>query len=487
MKIFARAFTMVELLASIAIIAVIAALVFAFVGNYVDYARLTAVRHTVAVLNESLNEYRALGGLRKGYPMPGSSGSTLNSATLTTAAVEGLQKGFDNHGKTVGFVRPNQTFNTSYVASTGAGASFRFVVNEVALVPDNGATPAKSAQSAVSITASAASVQTGTAVTLTASGGSGTGAYTWSATGGTLSATTGASVEIVFQSAGTYTVSVYRAADANYEASEVATVSILDTPSTWTVSTLSPSVFQASILEVDGNGVIYVAYYNSSSSTIYKIVSENAISSFASGLNYPFGFGMDGGNNLYVAVHFGNNAILKFTPKGANSTVVSSGLNMPYDVAVDSAGQTLYVADTWNYQIKKITGGTSTTLASTTARVGSINADSAGNVYWIDGTDLKKYTNGTITTTALGFSCGDFALDEVGNIYFADYDHTIKKLSASGVFTTIAGVSGASGLVNGAGDVAQFNQPRGIWVNPSGTLIYVADYGNNAVRKIVGQ
>jgi type II secretory pathway pseudopilin PulG len=216
---------MIEMLAGIAIIAIIAALVFVFVGNYVDYSRLTAARHTVAVLNEGLNEYRALGGLRKGYSMPGSSGSTLNVSTLTSAAIEGLRNGFNNNGNTVGFIQPKQALDTSAIASTGGGARFRFVVDESAL--SSGGVSSKSAQNAVSISASSTSVTTGDAVTLTASGGSGSGAYIWSATSGTFSATTGESVTITFSSAGNYTVSLYKASDSTYAVSNTATTSII--------------------------------------------------------------------------------------------------------------------------------------------------------------------------------------------------------------------------------------------------------------------
>jgi prepilin-type N-terminal cleavage/methylation domain-containing protein len=125
-----RAFTMVELLASIAIIAVIAALVFAFVGNYVDYARLTAARHTVAVLNESLNEYRTLGGISKAHSLEGTAGTTLNSSTLTDTVINAMKEGFTVGGAKKSFISANSTqLDTALIGTTGQGARLRFVVD----------------------------------------------------------------------------------------------------------------------------------------------------------------------------------------------------------------------------------------------------------------------------------------------------------------------------------------------------------------------
>jgi prepilin-type N-terminal cleavage/methylation domain-containing protein len=77
-----RAFTMIELLAIIAIVAVIAAIALPWVGNYLDWTHKTALRHTVAVLNESLNEYRALGGIGKAHSLQGAVGTTKTHGLL---------------------------------------------------------------------------------------------------------------------------------------------------------------------------------------------------------------------------------------------------------------------------------------------------------------------------------------------------------------------------------------------------------------------
>lgn len=70
------------------------------------------------------------------------------------------------------------------------------------------------------------------------------------------------------------------------------------------------------------------------------------------------------------------------------------------------------------------------------------------------------------------------------NLYVADYGaHTIRKIVvATGVVTTLAGNAGSAGAVDGIGSAARFFQPSGITTD--GTNLYVADYGNDTIRKI---
>jgi uncharacterized repeat protein (TIGR03803 family) len=188
----------------------------------------------------------------------------------------------------------------------------------------------------------------------------------------------------------------------------------------------------------------------------------------------------------------------------------------PWDVAVDSAGD-VYVADTENQEIRKITpSGIVTTLAGSAGQSGSsdgtgsaarfavpqgLAVDSAGNVYVADtdNCEIRKITpSGVVTTLAgsarqTGSSDGtgsaarfDYpegvAVDSAGNVYVADTDNQeIRKITPSGVVTTLAG--GQWGSSNGTGSAARFDGPAGVAVDSAGN-VYVADWGNDEIRKV---
>ena len=72
-----------------------------------------------------------------------------------------------------------------------------------------------------------------------------------------------------------------------------------------------------------------------------------------------------------------------------------------------------------------------------------------------------------------------------GDIYVADFgNQTIRKISPAGFVTTLAGTAGTPGSNNGTGTGARFNNPAGVAVNAAGTVVYVADQANNRIRAI---
>jgi sugar lactone lactonase YvrE len=198
----------------------------------------------------------------------------------------------------------------------------------------------------------------------------------------------------------------------------------------------------------------------------------------------------------------------------ADGNIADARFYQPTGVAVDAAGN-IYVADSQNHRIRKITpGGVVSTLAGsgtagsaegdgTAAQFNSPRAvavDATGNVYVADGINnkIRKITPaGTVSTLAgsgaSGFEDGDginakfyfpkgIALDASGNIYVADdINHRIRKITPTGTVTTIAGST--SGSDDGDGINAKFHGPRGVTLDAAGN-IYVADAGNHRIRKI---
>ena len=106
----------------------------------------------------------------------------------------------------------------------------------------------------------------------------------------------------------------------------------------------------------------------------------------------------------------------------------------------------------------------------------------AQTVTTLAGSGTARSTNGTGTAASFYYPSG-VAVDASGNVYVADYgSNLIRKITSEGVVTIFAG-SGMQGKTNGTGIDASFNGPIGVAVDASGNL-YVADSGNNLIRKI---
>ncbi len=247
----------------------------------------------------------------------------------------------------------------------------------------------------------------------------------------------------------------------------------------------SATFFNPGGVAVDASGNVYVADVDNNQ--IRKITSgglvttlagnttpgSNNANGIAASFRGPYGVAVDASGNVYVA-DTGNNLIRKITPSGDVTTLAGSGnpdstngtgtaasFNNSYGIAVDASGN-VYVADSGNNLIRKITPtGKVTTLAG------------SGVASDLDGTGIA----------AAFYNPRGIALDASGNIYVADTDNQlIRKVTSVGVVTTLAG-SGQLGNNNGQGTNASFRYPLGITADHSGYL-YVADVNNSLIRKI---
>ncbi len=196
----------------------------------------------------------------------------------------------------------------------------------------------------------------------------------------------------------------------------------------------------------------------------------------------PCAVALDAAGNLYVADYY-NYAIRKVAPDGAVTTLAGSvgepggadgvgsaaRFDRPSGLAVDGAG-VVYVADSGNHTVRRVTpDGAVSTLAGRAGEPGSADAT---------GRDARFR------------SPLDVAVDGAGNVYVADaYNHVVRKITSAGAVSTLAGKveiqngSAVGGFADGKGSAAKFRAPRGVAVDGSGN-VYVADTENALIRKV---
>lgn len=277
-------------------------------------------------------------------------------------------------------------------------------------------------------------------------------------------------------------------------------------------------------------------------------------------LSGPAGLVFDSSGSLYIADSLNHrvrkitngtistaagNGTAGFAGDGSSATASGTELNSPSGLAFDSSGN-LFIADTGNYVLRKVSGGNIATAAgnnslgagfsgdlgpATSAQLNNpsgVAVDSAGNIYIADpGTNIVRIvcanqTPIACTSSAFGsstFAAGDvntFAgstingignpgyqgdggaatgsllsnpvavtFDQAGNLYIADSgNNAVRKVDTNGIITTVAGtgVPGYSGD-GGLATAAQLNTPKGVAVDSAGN-IFIADSVNCVIRMV---
>ncbi len=292
-------------------------------------------------------------------------------------------------------------------------------------------------------------------------------------------------------------------------------------------------------IAADTSGNVYVADGNH---TIRKITASGVVSTFAgtsgsagnidgnaSAVRFvgPNALGRASNGTMYIGsgdtirVLATNGSTTTLAGKGETTGSTDGAANLaryylPQGLASDASGN-IYVADRWNHTIRKITAaGVASTFAGTAGVQGSANGigaaasfkqpagiavDSTGNVFVADSSNytIRKITPSGVVSTFVG-SPGQFGtadgtgstarfrslyqitIDGSNNLYVTDGSNkTIRKITPAGVVTTVAGLAGTAGIVNGTGSAALFKFPEGITAKSDGTL-FVSDAG--AIRKI---
>ncbi len=194
-------------------------------------------------------------------------------------------------------------------------------------------------------------------------------------------------------------------------------------------------------------------------------------------LNNPYGVFVDGSGDIFIA-DSQNNAIREVingdltTVVGESDGVLTNVLNYPTAVFVDGSGN-IFIADSGNNVIEKVAAVVVEGTPALTVVAGTGTAGFTGN-------------GGPATNAELYAPSGVF-LDSSGNIFIADsLNNVIREVvAATGNIETVAG-NGTPGFSgdNGPATSAQLDYPSGVFVDNSGN-IFIADSGNNAIREVL--
>lgn len=257
----------------------------------------------------------------------------------------------------------------------------------------------------------------------------------------------------------------------------------------------SATLANPSGVAVDSSGNVFIA--DTANNVVRKVTTDGKISTFAGNPNsgsfysgdggaassaslfHPSGLAVDASGNLYIA-DTSNNLIRKVTAStgiittfagnvsrgytGDGKAAIFAQLNNPVAVAVDGSGN-VYIADSGNHVIRKVTPG------------GIISSVAGNGTPGFSGDGNKAFPLAQLNNPK------GVAVDGSGNVYVADTNNSrIRMVSNTGIMSTVAGTGGYAYSGDGGPALsAQLNFPAGILMDPKGNL-YIADVSNNVIR-----
>jgi gliding motility-associated-like protein len=292
-------------------------------------------------------------------------------------------------------------------------------------------------------------------------------------------------------------------------------------------------------IKLDAAGNLYVA--DAGNNAIRKIAPDGTVITLAGSsaegytdgtgtaakFAYPTGLVLDAAGNIFV-VDQQNQLIRKITPAGVVSVYAGTAgvagmsnniVNFPTGITIDKYG-TLFITDSYSLRVRQLPGQYLTSFAGRgqgrgpladfngpgeEAKFGAITGITVGpdeNFYVVDGELVRKISPSAVVSTYLGVNTshgafnGDaktavfqylfgIAIAKAGTVFLSDQgNHLIRRYGVRENFVTwLAGNEGKTGPVDGVGQSALFNKPSGICLDDAGYL-YVADAGNNLIRKV---
>lgn len=225
-------------------------------------------------------------------------------------------------------------------------------------------------------------------------------------------------------------------------------------------------------MALDAGGNAYVAEFNGH--RIRRITPDGHVTTVAgnghpttldgqgtfASFYHPGGVATNAAGDIYVLEYLGQ-VVRRIAPTGDVTTLAGPFLNA-YGLATDKAGH-LYVADTANHRILKVTPAGVITPFAGSGRAGAQDGPASAATF--------------VSPTGL-------AVDGDGNVYVADTGNSLlRRITRTGVVSTLAGQQGVSGHADGIGANALLRQPYGVTLDAEGNLLLADTFGHR-IRKI---